>query len=77
MRGFRGGVLQEARGLRQARILTALMTRQNTLAGMKPIWAVLNPMTHTTTLFTPASAQPSQHRRPTRMVDATVNTQER
>jgi hypothetical protein len=53
------------------------MTMQNRLAGMNPIWAVLNPMTQTTTLLTPASAQPSQYRRPTRMVDAMVNTQDR
>jgi hypothetical protein len=32
---------------------------------------------HTTTLLTPASAQPSHRRRPTRIVDAMVNTQDR
>jgi hypothetical protein len=29
------------------------------------------------TLLTPASAQPSQHRRPTGIVDAMVNTQDK
>lgn len=64
-------------GLRHARRLMALITMQKMLAGMNPIWAVLNPMMHTTMQFTPAKAQPSQQRRPTRMVDAMVNTHER
>lgn len=55
----------------------ALITMQKTLAGMKPSCSVLRPITHMSTLLTPAKAQPSQHRRPTRIVDATVNTQER
>ena len=63
--------------LRQARRLIALTTIQNTLAGMKPSCAVRSPITHMMTLLTPARAQPSQHRRPTRIVDATVNTHER
>lgn len=50
---------------------------QNTLAGMKPNCAVRSPITHIMMLFTPASAHPSQHLRPTRIVDAIVNTQER
>jgi hypothetical protein len=54
----------------------ALMTMQNTLAGMKPSWSVLKPMMHTTALLMPANAQPSQHRRPTRIVDVMVNTQD-
>ena len=32
---------------------------------------------HMITLLTPARAQPSQHRRPTRIVEATVKIQER
>ena len=68
---------QDAPALRHARKLIALITMQNTLAGMKPSWSVLRPMMHTTTLLTPANAQPSQHRRPTRTVDATVNTQDK
>jgi len=63
--------------LRHACKLTALITMQNMFAGMNPIWAVLNPMTHTTMLLTPANAQPSQYRRPTRTVDATVNTHDK
>jgi hypothetical protein len=58
-------------------MLMALMTMQKTLAGMKPSCSVLRPMTQMSTLFTPANAQPSQHRRPTRMVDATVKTQDK
>jgi hypothetical protein len=49
---------------------------QNMFAGMNPIWAVLNPMTHTTMLLMPANAQPSQHRRPTNTVEATVSMQD-
>lgn len=63
--------------LRQARRLMALSTMQKTLAGMKPNCAVRKPITQMMTEFTPAKAQPSQHRRPTKMVDAIVNTQER
>jgi hypothetical protein len=55
----------------------ALTTMQKTFAGMNPNCSVRNPMTHMMTLLTPAKAQPSQHRRPTRMVDATVKTHER
>lgn len=55
----------------------ALSTMQKTLAGMNPSCAVRNPMTHMITLLTPARAQPSQYRRPTRIVEAMVNTQER
>jgi len=63
--------------LRHARRLMALITMQKTLAGMKPNCAVRIPITQMMMLFTPANAQPSQHRRPTKMVDAIVNTQER
>jgi hypothetical protein len=55
----------------------ALTTMQKTFAGMKPSCSVLNPMMHMTTPFTPASAQPSQHRRPTSIVEATVKMHER
>jgi hypothetical protein len=55
----------------------ALTTMQKILAGMNPSCSVRKPITHMMTLFTPANAQPSQHRRPTKMVEATVNTQER
>jgi hypothetical protein len=50
---------------------------QNMLAGIKPSWAVLMPMTQMIALFTVASSQPSQHRRPTKTVEAMVSTQER
>ncbi|MFZ0478859.1 MAG: hypothetical protein WAL71_06895 [Terriglobales bacterium] len=63
--------------LRHARKFTVLITMQKTLAGMKPSCPVLNPMTHTITLLTAASAQPSQHRRPTKIVDAMVKTQDK
>ena len=55
----------------------ALITMQNTLAGIKPSCSVRSPMTQMSTLFTPANAQPSQHRRPTKTVDAMVNTQDK
>ncbi len=55
----------------------ALITMQNTLAGMNPSWSVLKPMMQTSTLLTPASAQPSQQRRPTKIVDAIVNMQDK
>ena len=63
--------------LRQACRLIALTTMQKTFAGMNPNCSVRNPITHMMMLLTPASAQPSQHRRPTRIVDATVRMQER
>jgi hypothetical protein len=50
---------------------------QKTLAGIKPSWSVRKPMMQTITLLTPASAQPSQHRRPTRIVEAMVNMQDK
>lgn len=68
---------QQDLDLRQACRLIALTTMQKTFAGMKPSCAVRNPMMHMITLLTPARAQPSQHRRPTRIVEATVKTQER
>jgi hypothetical protein len=45
-------------------------------AGINPNWPVCIPMMQINTLFTAAKAQPSQHRRPTSTVDATVKTQE-
>jgi hypothetical protein len=54
----------------------ALITMQKTLAGMKPSWSVRKPMMQMSTLFTPAKAQPSQFRRPMRIVEATVRTQD-
>ncbi|MGB0042954.1 MAG: hypothetical protein WBP91_07230 [Terriglobales bacterium] len=68
---------QDTPDLRHARRLIALTTMQNTLAGMKPSWSVLNPIMQMSTPLTPATAQPSQHRRPTRIVDATVSMQDR
>jgi hypothetical protein len=62
---------------RQARTLTAATTMQNTLAGTKPSCAVRTPMTQMIALFTPDKIQPSQQRRPTRIVDTIVSTQER
>jgi hypothetical protein len=55
----------------------ALTIMQNMLAGINPNCSVRMPMTQINMLLTPASAQPSQQRRPTRIVDAMVNTQER
>ncbi len=63
--------------LRQERRLMALMAMQNTLAGMNPSCDVLRPIMQMMTLLTVASAHPSQQRRPTRTVDAMVNTQDR
>jgi hypothetical protein len=72
-----GGGVEVAPDLRQARRWIALITMQNTLAGMKPSWSVLRPMMQTRTLLRPARAQPSQQRRPTRIVDEIVNTQDK
>jgi hypothetical protein len=69
--------LQQDLDLRQAWRLIALTTMQKTFAGMKPNCSVRNPMMHMITLLTPARAQPSQHRRPTRIVEATVKMQDR
>jgi hypothetical protein len=55
----------------------ALTTMQNTFAGINPNWAVRIPITQMIPLFTIANAQPSQQRRPTSIVDATVNTHDR
>ena len=46
------------------------------LAGTKPSCSVLNPMMQIMTLLIAARTQPSQHRRPTRMVEIMVNTHE-
>ena len=54
-----------------------LIAMQNKLAGIKPNWAVLMPMMHMMTLFTVASNQPSQQRRPTNIVEVMVSTQDR
>jgi hypothetical protein len=54
----------------------ALTTRQKMFAGMKPVCAVRSAMTHMTKLLIAQSAQPSQHRRPSKMVDAIVKTHE-
>jgi hypothetical protein len=62
---------------RQLRRLTTLTTMQNALAGMNPSWPVLVPMTHMMTLLMVATIHPSQHRRPTRMVEAMVSTHDR
>jgi hypothetical protein len=55
----------------------ALTTMQNRFAGINPACAVRRPMTHISTLLTAQSTQPSQRRRPTRIVEATVSTQDR
>jgi len=44
---------------------------------MNPHCAVLSPMMQTTMLFMAASAQPSQHRLPIRMVETMVKTQDK
>jgi hypothetical protein len=62
---------------RQLRRLTTLTTMQNALAGMNPNWPVLVPMTHMMTQLILATIQPSQQRRPTRMVEAMVSTHDR
>ena len=55
----------------------ALTTRQKTFAGMSPVCAVRIPITQMITLLIAHKAQPSQQRRPSRMVEEIVNTQER
>ena len=63
--------------LRQVRTLTPYSTRQKRLAGINPHCAVWSPMMQTTTLFIAASAQPSQHRLPIRIVEVMVKTQDK
>jgi hypothetical protein len=63
-------------GRLQDRTFAPYSTRQNMFAGMNPNWPVCSPMMQIRTLLTPASAQPSQYRRPTRIVDTMVKTQE-
>jgi uncharacterized membrane protein len=67
-------VRSETSDLRQVRRFTVYSTRQNILAGMNPIWAVLNPMMQMIMLLIAASTQPSQHLRPTRIVETMVKT---
>jgi hypothetical protein len=55
----------------------ALTTMQNTFAGIKPDCSVRSPMTHISTLLAAQSTQPSQRRRPTKIVEATVSTQDK
>lgn len=50
---------------------------QNKFAGINPDCSVRNPMTHISTLFAAQTTQPSQRRRPTRIVERTVSTQDR
>jgi len=54
-----------------------LIAMQKTLAGTNPSCAVRIPIMQMMTLLTVARAQPSQQRRPTNIVDAMVNTQDR
>ena len=44
---------------------------------MKPSCAVRNPMTQMMRLFTAANTHPSQHLRPTRIVEKIVSTQDK
>ena len=69
--------VHHVRILRQERRLTALIAMQKTLAGMNPSCDVRKPIMQIMTLLTVARAQPSQQRRPTRIVEAMVNTQDR
>lgn len=66
----------ETSDFRQVRKFIPYNTRQNMLAGTKPSCSVLNPMMQIMTLLIPARTHPSQHRRPTRMVEIMVNTHE-
>ncbi|HTX76787.1 MAG TPA: hypothetical protein VMD29_11325 [Terracidiphilus sp.] len=50
---------------------------QKRLAGINPNWSVLNPMTQISTLFTAATSSPIHNLRPTRIVESTVNKQEK
>jgi hypothetical protein len=64
-------------GLRQERRFTAYRAMQKTFAGIKPNCAVRNPITHNTALLTPAKIQPSQQRFPNKIVETTVNMQDK
>jgi hypothetical protein len=74
-RPFRGCTYPYS-AFRQVLTFTPYKTRQNIFAGINPNWPVCIPMMQINTLFTAARAHPSQHRRPTSTVDATVKTQE-
>ena len=54
-----------------------LIAMQKTLAGTNPSCEVRIPIMQMMKLLTVARAQPSQQRRPTKTVDAIVNTQDR
>lgn len=72
-----GDFFDYARGERHFARLYPYSARQNTLAGMKPNCAVLNPMTQMMALFAEATIHPCHMRRPTRTVERTVSRQER
>jgi hypothetical protein len=55
----------------------ALTTMQKTFAGISPSCSVRKPMTQMMMQLIAPNSQPSQQRRPTKMVDAILNTQER
>jgi hypothetical protein len=55
----------------------ALTTMQNRFAGINPDCSVRSPMTHISTLLAAQITQPSQRRRPTKMVERTVSTQDK
>jgi hypothetical protein len=64
------------RARRQEYKFIALITRQKRFAGMNPVCAVRNPITQMITLLIAHRAQPSQQRRPSKMVDEMVRMQE-
>ncbi len=63
--------------LRHERMLSAYAAIQNRLAGMNPNCAVCTPITQMGKLFTAATASPIHSLQPTRIVESTVNRQER
>ncbi len=68
---------QPASDLRQRRTLKTYRPMQKRFAGIKPNCAVRNPIMQMTTLLTAARIQPSQQRRPTKIVETIVSMQDR
>lgn len=68
---------QRVSGRRHERRLTKYTAMQNTLAGINPNCAVLNPIRQIRPLFSPATTRPIHILRATSGVDNTVRAQEK
>src|ERR1700683_961388 len=66
-----------ASDLRHRRTLKTYRAMQKRFAGIKPNCAVRNPIKQMTMLLTAARSQPSQQRRPTKIVETIVRMQDK